>query len=40
MFARSLRLRSLVIAWIMGVALVLVPVVTALAESGGTKYPH
>jgi hypothetical protein len=40
MISRSLHLRSLLIAWIMGVALVLIPLATTIAGSAGSKYPQ
>lgn len=35
-----LNLRTLVLAWILGVALALIPLASALADGGGTMFPH
>jgi heme/copper-type cytochrome/quinol oxidase subunit 4 len=40
MFARHVSLRTFVVAWILGVALALIPLASALAGGGGTFYPH
>jgi hypothetical protein len=40
MFGRSVSHRSIVLAWILGVALALIPLASALADGGGTFYPR
>jgi hypothetical protein len=40
MFARHSSLRTVVVAWILGLALALIPLATALADGGGTMYPR
>jgi hypothetical protein len=40
MFARRNSLRTVVVAWILGLALALIPMASALASGGGTFYPH
>jgi hypothetical protein len=40
MFARRISLRTFVVAWILGVALALIPLASALAGSTGTIFPH
>jgi hypothetical protein len=39
MFARH-SLRNVIVAWILGLALALIPLASALAGGGGTSYPH
>jgi hypothetical protein len=39
MFLRIGNRRSFLVAWILGLALALVPLASALAGSGGTSYP-
>jgi hypothetical protein len=40
MFSRQISFRAVVVSWILGVALVLIPLATVLADGGGTFYPH
>ncbi len=40
MFARLFSIRTLVVAWILGLALALIPLASALAGGGGTIYPR
>ena len=40
MFARRISLRTVVVAWILGLALALIPLASALAGGGGTFFPH
>ncbi len=40
MSARRFSLRTVVVAWILGVALALIPLASALAGGGGTMFPH
>ena len=40
MFSRRISFRAIVLSWILGVALALIPLATALADGGGTTYPH
>jgi hypothetical protein len=40
MFARLVSLRTVVVAWILGLVLVLIPLASALADGGGTSYPR
>jgi hypothetical protein len=40
MFARRISFRAILVSWILGVALVLIPLATALAGGTGTTYPH
>ena len=39
MSARRISLRTFVFAWILGVALALIPLASALAGGAGTSYP-
>jgi hypothetical protein len=39
MFARHISLRNVVVAWILGLALALIPLASALAGPAGTSYP-
>jgi hypothetical protein len=40
MFARRISFRAILVSWILGVALVLMSLATALADGTGTFYPH
>jgi hypothetical protein len=40
MFSRLVSFRAVVASCILGMALVLIPLATALAGGGGTSYPH
>jgi hypothetical protein len=40
MFSRQISFRAVVVSWILGVALVLMSLATALADGTGTFYPH
>jgi hypothetical protein len=40
MFARHSSLRKVVVAWILGLAIALIPLASALADGGGTFYPR
>jgi hypothetical protein len=40
MFSRRISFRAVIVSWILGVALVLIPLATALAGGGGTSFPH
>ena len=40
MFSRFISFRAIIVSWILGVALALIPLATALAGGGGTSYPR
>jgi hypothetical protein len=40
MSGRHISLRTVVVAWILGVALGMLPLAYAFAGSGGTTFPH
>lgn len=40
MFSRRISFRAIIVSWILGVALVLIPLATALAGGVGNTYPH
>ena len=40
MFSRHISFRAVVVSWILGVALVLMSLATALADGTGTFFPH
>jgi hypothetical protein len=40
MFARRISFRAILVSWILGVALVLIPLASAFAGGAGNTYPH
>jgi len=40
MFSRFFSFRAFIVSWILGVALALIPLATALAGGGGTPFPR